>query len=123
VGKNPRYAPDMTIAVPHLLYALVLGLPPMTVLIALPMVFGWVRPNHWYGVRTRKTRSSRHLWYRANRLGGIYMIVATLVAFATWGALTFVPMRDALQLPIDLTVFAVCQVVAMINLLVKVHRM
>jgi len=113
----------MTSPVPHVLYGLVLVLPPLSVLLALPMILGWVRPNSWYGLRTRKTRSSRYLWYRANRLGGVYMVVATLVSIAAWGALAGSDLRDGLRLPIYLGIFFFFQCVGFAVLLVKVQKM
>ena len=52
---------------------------------ALPLVFGWVRPNAVYGFRNRRTRSDRAVWYRANRIAG----TAILIAMAFCVALEF----------------------------------
>ena len=51
-----------------------LCLPVLAVLYALPLVFGWVRPNPIYGFRSPRTRADAKLWYAANRLAGKYLI-------------------------------------------------
>ena len=68
---------------------------------AIPLVFGLVPPNRFYGVRTAKTLSNSALWYRVNRFAavgmiicsGLYGMVAALVPyqrqaadnFSVWG--------------------------------------
>jgi hypothetical protein len=53
-----------------------IGMGLLIVLLAVPMVAGWLRPNRIYGFRTRKTLSSPDIWYPANRAAGKGMIVA-----------------------------------------------
>jgi uncharacterized membrane protein len=55
---------------------LLLFFPILATLYSLPLAFGWVAPNAMYGFRNRRTRSNRTLWYRANRIAGIAIIVA-----------------------------------------------
>ena len=57
--------------------------PVVTILTAVPLVVGWVPRNGWYGFRTARTLASDAVWYRANRIGGIVVIVAG----AAWLAL------------------------------------
>jgi uncharacterized membrane protein len=45
--------------------------------IAVPLVFGWVGRNRYYGMRTQETLSSDAIWYRANRLAGIALMLGT----------------------------------------------
>lgn len=54
-------------------------IPVVAVLYALPLVFGWVGPNRFYGFRHPKTRANPKLWYAANRIAGIYLIVAMTI--------------------------------------------
>jgi uncharacterized membrane protein len=56
--------------------------PVLLIVLSIPLIFGWVPPNGLYGFRTPKTLSSRNIWYRANRMSGIYMVVAALVIAA-----------------------------------------
>ncbi len=55
---------------------LLLAFPILATLYALPLVLGWVAPNAAYGFRNRRTRSDRALWYRANRIAGITIVIA-----------------------------------------------
>lgn len=62
--------------------SLLLTFPILAVLYAIPLVFGWVGPNSIYGFRNERTRSNRNLWYRANRIAGISIIVAMIFCVA-----------------------------------------
>ncbi len=57
---------------------LLLAFPILATLYALPLVFGWVKPNALYGFRNRRTRSDRVLWYHANRIAGISILLAMI---------------------------------------------
>ncbi len=59
-----------------------LFLPIAAVLYALPLLFGWVSPNRFFGFRNAKTQANPQLWYRANRIAGVYLGVAMLVCVA-----------------------------------------
>ena len=61
---------------------LLLIFPILATLYAIPLVFGWVGPNPIYGFRNERTRSNRDLWYRANRIAGISIIVAMIFCVA-----------------------------------------
>jgi uncharacterized membrane protein len=56
--------------------------PVLTIALSIPMVLGKIPPNRFYGFRTRKTLSNPEVWYRANRLAGIDLIVATLASLS-----------------------------------------
>ncbi len=55
---------------------LLVAFPILATLYALPLVFGWVGPNSVYGFRNDRTRGNRAVWYRANRIAGISILVA-----------------------------------------------
>ena len=55
---------------------LLLTFPILATIYALPLVFGWIGPNSVYGFRNDRTRGNRNLWYRANRIAGIAIIIA-----------------------------------------------
>ena len=66
----------MSAGIVALLYSLV-GL--LFVGIGIPMALRCVPPNSWYGFRTPKTFSDVSIWYEANRVGGIDLIVGGIV--------------------------------------------
>lgn len=70
--------------------------PVVIILLALPLIFGMVAPNRWYGFKSAKARRSEEMWYRANRLGGMYQLVAGLLELAGLGVIA-VAVRDANQ--------------------------
>ncbi len=55
-------------------------LPGLGVVFGIPMALGMIPPNRFYGYRTRKTFSSRDMWYRANRFAGWAMVISGFVA-------------------------------------------
>lgn len=61
---------------------LLLTFPLLAILYALPLIFGWVGPNALYGFRNQRTRGNRDVWYRANRIAGIAIVVAMIFCVA-----------------------------------------
>lgn len=52
------------------------AIPVAATLYALPLLFGWVGPNRWYGFRHQRARSSREIWYAANRIAAVHLLAA-----------------------------------------------
>ncbi|MXY67059.1 MAG: SdpI family protein [Acidobacteriia bacterium] len=63
---------------------------------ALPLLFGWVPPNPYYGFRTPRSMSSPEAWYRANEIMAYYLLASqalgllakrrvTATLIARWG--------------------------------------
>lgn len=42
----------------------------LIMILAIPMVAGRVRPNWWYGIRTRETLGDESVWYEVNAKSG-----------------------------------------------------
>lgn len=53
------------------------------IVIAIPGILGQVPPNRWYGFRVSKTLSDERIWYAANRVMGIDMLLAGLAIVIT----------------------------------------
>ena len=51
-------------------------------LVSLPLIFGWIPRQSFYGVRTSKTLSSDDIWYPANRFAGLGFLVSSCIYFA-----------------------------------------
>jgi uncharacterized membrane protein len=113
----------VTNPVPHYVYGLIIVLPALFVAIATPLILGKVPPNPVLGFRTRRTMSSQALWYKANRTGGIYLMISTLAAVAIWGGLIFVPMPGTVRPLVDVLVLGICQSVAITVVLVRMRKM
>jgi hypothetical protein len=45
--------------------------------VAVPLVFGLVPRNRFYGFRTPKTLSDENTWYAVNRIAGVAMMIAS----------------------------------------------
>jgi uncharacterized membrane protein len=48
----------------------------LMMVLAVPMILQRVRPNIWYGIRTRKTLSDETVWYPANQYAGKALLLA-----------------------------------------------
>lgn len=48
------------------------------IVISIPAILEKVPPNRWYGFRVAKTLSDERIWYAANRVMGIDLLVAGL---------------------------------------------
>ena len=44
---------------------------------AVPLIFGLIPPNRFYGVRTSKTLSDDRIWYRVNRSAAAAIMLAS----------------------------------------------
>jgi len=52
------------------------------IIISIPGILEKVPPNRWYGFRVAKTFSDERIWYAANRVMGIDMLIAGLLIVA-----------------------------------------
>jgi uncharacterized membrane protein len=84
----PLIAPETLICLVYVIVACVVGL------LGLPLYFGKIPPNRFYGFRTTRTLADPNAWYSVNRVCGGWMAVtgALTAAVATWGQ------RDGLKL-------------------------
>jgi hypothetical protein len=66
--------------------ALLYGLAGLVfIAIGIPLAVERVPPYHWYGFRSAKTFSIQTIWYAANRVAGIDLIIAgVVVALECW---------------------------------------
>jgi len=49
--------------------------------IAIPLIFGWIPRNRWYGIRTAQTMVNDETWYRSNRFGGWAILLSSMIYF------------------------------------------
>ena len=52
------------------------GMGILLIILAIPMILQKVKPNAWYGFRTRKTLSDEGIWYPANQYAGKALLFA-----------------------------------------------
>ncbi len=56
-------------------------------ILAIPLALGLIPRNRFYGMRTAKTLSDERVWYSANRITGVAVMVASVIYGAvaiTW---------------------------------------
>ncbi|MFZ1041005.1 MAG: SdpI family protein [Anaerolineales bacterium] len=51
-------------------------------LLSLPLIFGWIPRQSFYGARTSKTLSRDDIWYPANRFAGVVLLASCCIYFA-----------------------------------------
>jgi uncharacterized membrane protein len=58
----------------------------LVALLGLPLYFGKIPPNRFYGFRTEQTLADPDVWYPVNRVAGGWMVVtgAITAGVATW---------------------------------------
>ena len=59
--------------------------------VSIPLIQRKVRPNPWYGMRTRKTLSHPDIWYPANEYCGVMLLIAGGLMAASAVLLLFIP--------------------------------
>lgn len=79
---------------------LLLGVISLSMMvITLPMIERRVKPNLWYGFRTRKTLNDERLWYDVNAYAGRRLFVVGMINTLALVAGFFVPaLRDNVAL-------------------------
>ena len=48
-------------------------------IVAIPLVMGIIPRNRFYGMRSRKALTDDRIWYPVNRLGGLLVMLASMV--------------------------------------------
>lgn len=89
---------------------------------AVPLAMRKVPLNPFYGFRVPKTRSSERIWYDANQVAGINMIVASCVTLAVWGVLCMAGGVDRAN-AVSMRVMMVPQLVGLVVSCVQLSRM
>lgn len=51
----------------------------LEIIMGLPLMFGKIKPNWFYGFRLPKTMSNKEVWYKTNRYVGRDFIVAGMI--------------------------------------------
>jgi len=62
-----------------LLLALFLCVGSVISVISLPLIWGAVAPNPWYGFRVKATLEDPRVWYSVNRYAALWMLAAAVV--------------------------------------------
>jgi uncharacterized membrane protein len=83
--------------------------------VSLPLIFEKVKPNRWYGFRTKKTLSDERIWYEANRVAGYDLLLAGIAIVAGSILITtiakFIPILPAEMLKLALVIAATASAV------------
>jgi len=85
--------------------------PLMIIFVSLPLVFGLIPRNGFYGIRVREAFASDASWYAINRLGSIALVGACLVwmAAAAYAPRRFVKLIGIAAILLTLAVLVVTQ--------------
>ena len=63
----------------------------LMIVLAIPLILRRVKPNYWYGFRTRKTLTNERVWYAVNAHAGWRLLISGIfITFAAIG-LALVP--------------------------------
>ena len=63
----------------------------LMVALAIPMILRRIKPNVWYGFRTRKTLSNEKIWYDVNAHAGKRLLVAGVLITLAAIVCAFIP--------------------------------
>ncbi|MCC6994146.1 MAG: SdpI family protein [Deltaproteobacteria bacterium] len=94
------------------------------ILISIPLILGKVGPNNFYGFRTKKTMADRKIWFAANKVMGIDLVVAGLAIVAGSIIIMVVAPEDRTQVAyVELAIFACSLLAAVVHSIVALRRM
>lgn len=91
---------------------LYVALAILVLILSLPLLFGLVPPNAFYGVRTAKTLANADNWYRSNRFAGGAFLVASIVSL--WLLRSPITIAASVSPALILVVPVVCATIASI---------
>jgi uncharacterized membrane protein len=74
-----------------LLLLLFAGAGLLLVGISIPLIQRRIKPNYWYGFRTRRTLSDAALWYDVNTYAGRRLLVSGFITSIAAVVLYFIP--------------------------------
>ncbi len=94
------------------------------IVISIPTILEKVPPNNWYGFRIAKTLSDERIWYAANRVMGIDMLLAGLaIVMGTLLTAKLVRWDRRRANRICFSIFLVCSLAALAHGLWALGRM
>jgi uncharacterized membrane protein len=99
-----------------------IALPLITIVTAIPLVLRKVPPNLFYGFRTPKTLATRDIWYRANYLGGVNLLVASILCLFV-NPMISMSLEHSVAILVKLGVIVVAMSVAMTVSLLQVKNL
>ena len=67
------------------------GVALLIMALAVPLMYGRVKPNSLYGLRTERTLRDEDAWYRGNAYGGRLLVRTGLAVLVAVVGLYFVP--------------------------------
>jgi hypothetical protein len=62
----------------EIVYLINIGVGLLIAVLAIPLILEKIKPNMWYGFKTRKTLSDEKIWYPANKYAGKVMVITGL---------------------------------------------
>jgi len=74
--------------------------------ISIPLIQRRIKPNYWYGFRTRRTLSDPVVWYEVNAYAGKRLLVSGLITTIAAVVLYFVPGLTVDGYSLGMTAFA-----------------
>src|SRR5579884_1479506 len=90
--------------------------------ISMPLIRRQVKPNLWYGFRTRKTLSDERIWYAANEFSGRLLFVAGLLIAFTALLLAPVGLIPHIGITLYLTTCWLTFVISLVGVLILSFR-
>ncbi|MBS1790178.1 MAG: SdpI family protein [Acidobacteria bacterium] len=86
------------------------------IVISIPGIFEKVPPNRWYGFRVAKTLSDERIWYAANRVMGIDLLLAGLaIMLGAFVVTQFVQFNPRQANRICFSIFLACTLAALVH--------
>ena len=98
---HPRVAQQLGMLYPQWF---LIGLSVLCIVGGLPLAMNLIPPNHWSGVRVRKTLSDERIWYLVNSYYGKGLVLTGIIAIVCAVALRLTAIPPA-------TYWAICSTV------------
>ena len=63
----------------------------LLVVLSVPMICRWIKPNGLYGFRVKRTLENPEIWYAVNSYSGKWLLVTGIVEILASIGLSFIP--------------------------------
>jgi hypothetical protein len=73
--------------------------------ISVPLIQRRIKPNYWYGFRTKRTLNDPAIWYEVNAYAGKRLLVCGLITTSAAIVLYFIPGLTVSSYTLGMTIF------------------
>ncbi len=100
------------------IFLIEIGIGILITILSIPLILEKIKPNNFYGFRTKKTLSDENIWYKANKYSGKTMLIAGIIIVISASIVYFVSLK--INLFSDLFIIVIWSSIFMLPMIVMI---